>query len=123
MRTPDSSHPISIHPVAGRVVVRAGETVLVSTSDALELREASYPPVLYLPRSDARMDLLVPSALRTTCPYKGEASYFSLNAVGSTAKDAVWSYERPYPAVSEIAGRLAFYPQHVKIEVAPEERR
>ncbi|MDR4307067.1 DUF427 domain-containing protein [Chelatococcus sambhunathii] len=123
MRTPDENHPITIRPVAGRVVVKVGETVLVSTRDALELREAAYPPVLYLPRGDAEMDLLEPSALRTSCPYKGEASYFGLRVGSALIKDAVWSYERPYPAVAGIAGRLAFYPQHVVIETTPEERR
>jgi uncharacterized protein (DUF427 family) len=120
MREPDPDHPIAITPVAGRVVVRFAGTVVASTRDALELREAAYPPVLYLPREHAEMGYFEPSEKRTRCPYKGEAGYFSLRAGGAHAPDAVWTYETPYPAVAEIGGRLAFYPDHVVVEVAPE---
>lgn len=120
MREPSADHPIVIEPVAGRVVIRYAGMVILQTRDALELREASYPPVLYLPREHAEMGVFEPSARRTTCPYKGEASYFSLRAAGAYAPDAVWCYEAPYPAVAAIAGRLAFYPDRVTIEIAAE---
>ncbi|RXF68248.1 DUF427 domain-containing protein [Hansschlegelia zhihuaiae] len=120
MLEPGPGHPITIAPVPGRVVVRYAGTAVLSTRDALELRESSYPPVLYLPREDAEMGYFEPSEKRTRCPYKGEASYFSLRAGGAHAPDAVWSYEAPYPAVAEIAGRLAFYSDRVTIEIAPE---
>jgi len=120
MRQPGPAHPITISPVAGRVVVRFGGTVILTTREALELREADYPPVLYLPRENAEMTYFEPSPRRTTCPYKGEASYFGLRIGSSHAPDAVWTYETPYPAVDEIRGRLAFYPERVTIEVAPD---
>ena len=105
---------IEISPAAGRVVVKWRGRTVVDTTHALELKEGSYPPVFYFPREDADMSLLSASARRTTCPYKGEASYFSL---GDDA-NAVWSYETPKPDVSAIAGHLAFYPDKVEIERA-----
>ena len=63
------------------------------------------------------MSLLKPTAHASHCPYKGDANYFSIVAGGSTADNAVWSYEQPFPAMAEIAGYLAFYPSRVdKIE-------
>lgn len=120
MREPGPDHPITIEPVAGRVVVRYAGTVVASSRDVLELREANYPPVLYIAREHAEMSSFEPSGKRTTCPYKGEASYFGLRVGGAHAPDAVWSYEAPYPAVAAIAGRLAFYPDRVTFEIAPE---
>ncbi|HVI30032.1 DUF427 domain-containing protein [Hansschlegelia sp.] len=117
MREPGPAHPITISPVTGRVVVRFGGAVILVTRDALELREANYLPVLYMPREQAEMTYFEPSSKRTTCPYKGEASYFGLRIGISHAPDAVWTYENPYPAVDAIRGRLAFYPERVSIEV------
>ena len=102
---------ISITPVSGRVVVRWRGAAVVDTRQALELREGSYPPVLYVPRADADMSAFTPTPRHTTCPYKGEASYFSL---GEDA-NVVWSYETPKPEVAAIAGHLAFYPDKVEI--------
>lgn len=76
-----------------------------------------YPPVQYIPRADADMSLLKPTAHASHCPYKGDASYFSIAANRRTADNAVWCYEQPFPAMAEIAGHLAFYPHRVdKIE-------
>ena len=106
-------HPIEIRPEPRRVRVVAGGHILAETTRALRLREASYPEVLYIPREDARMDFLRPSHHRTHCPHKGDASYFSLCLPTGLEPDAVWSYEKPFPAVAEIAGHLAFYPNRV----------
>ena len=107
---------IEITPVAGRVVVRWRGHVVVDSSQALELREGSYPPVLYLPRGDADMKFFKPTARHTTCPYKGEASYFTLADAGASDDNAVWSYETPKAGVEAIAGHLAFYPSKIEIE-------
>lgn len=120
MREPGPGHPITITPVAGRVVVRFGGVVVLTTRDAVELREASYPPVLYLPREDAEPGYFEASGKTTHCPYKGDASYLSLRSGARHAADAVWSYEAPCPAVAAIAGRLAFYPDRVSVEIAAE---
>ena len=114
MASPASEqHPIRIEPEPRRVRVMAGGHVIAETKRALSLREASYPPVLYIPREDARMDFLRPSVHRTHCPHKGDASYFSLCLPTGLEPDAVWSYENPFPAVAAIAGHLAFYPNRV----------
>lgn len=115
MKLPGPDHPITVLPFQGRVVVRFGDTVVADTSRALELREASYKPVLYIPREDARLALYETSGQRTHCPYKGDASYFHLNANGTHAENAVWSYEAPFAAMEAIRGHLAFYPNKVAI--------
>ena len=117
MKIPGPDHPITIAPNPRRVRVTAGGKVIADTIRALTLREASYPPVHYIPRADADMSALAPTAHATHCPYKGDASYFTIETGGKYAENAVWSYLQPYPAVKEIAGHLAFYPNRVdKIE-------
>lgn len=116
-KIPGPDHPITISPTSGRVVVRFGGEVVAETTHALTLKEGSYPPVQYVPRADARMAHFAKTAHGTHCPYKGDASYFSLKSESGSAENAVWSYETPFPAVKEIAGHLAFYPDKVEIEV------
>ena len=117
MKLPGPDHPITIARNAKRVRVIYGNKVIADTTGALTLREASYPPVQYIPRADAAMDLLKPTAHTSHCPYKGDASYFTIAAGGKTMENAVWSYDNPFPAMAEIAGYLAFYPNRVdKIE-------
>ncbi len=116
MKLPGPDHPITIEPAKGRVVVRFGGEVIADTTQALELREASYPAVLYIPRGDARMAQYAKTAHSTHCPYKGDASYFDLKAGDKSAPNAVWSYETPYPAMAAIKDHLAFYPQQVTVE-------
>ena len=95
-------------------------TVIADTRHALTLQEAGYAPAHYIPRADVAMNLLKPTAHASHCPYKGDANYFSIVAAGNTSDNAVWSYEQPYPAMAEIAGFLAFYPNRVdKIEELP----
>ena len=110
---PSDEHPITVRRTGGRGVIRRGDAVVVDTRDALTLQEASYPAVQYVPRKDVELSLLERSQHTTYCPFKGDASYFSLPDV----PNAVWSYEAPYPAVAEIQDHLAFYPQHVDVEV------
>ncbi len=118
MRTPGPDHPISITEHPSRVEVRANGQVVVSTTRALALQEADYPVMLYLPREDADMQLLERSATTSVCPFKGEASYFSLVVNGQTDKDVVWTYESPNPAVAAIKNHLAFFPNKVEVSGA-----
>jgi uncharacterized protein (DUF427 family) len=121
IKTPGPDHPISIEPLAGRVTVTAGGKVVADSEHALVLREASYPPVYYIPRADADMTLLERSARTSHCPYKGDAAYFSIPGAGAKGADAVWTYEESYPAAAQIAGHLAFYPDRVDaIEIRQE---
>jgi uncharacterized protein (DUF427 family) len=114
MKLPGPDHPITIAPNPGRVRVRLGGEVVADTTRALRLQEADYRPVLYVPREDARMALFTRTQRRTHCPYKGNASYYTVQAGGGRrAEDAAWSYEAPYPAMAPIAGHLAFYPDRV----------
>lgn len=116
IRIPGPDHPITVTPFEGKVVVSAGGKVIVETTHALLLKEASYPPVYYVPRVDTDMASLERSAHQTYCPYKGDASYFSL-PTGEAGTNGVWTYEAPYPAVAEIKDHLAFYPDKVEIGV------
>ena len=109
---------ITITPADGTWIVRANGAILAETTRALELREGSYPPVVYIPREDVAMALFEGSPTRTTCPHKGQASYFSFVGPDGTVRDAAWSYETPKDGVAPIAGHLAFYPSKVKLERA-----
>ena len=106
MKTPGPDHPITIEPHTGRLRVACDGVVIADTTRALVLQESTYPAVFYVPREDADMSRLV-------APTR---NYFSIEAGGATADNAVWSYERPYPAMAEIAGHLAFYPNKVSFE-------
>lgn len=116
MKLPGPDHPIDITANPKRIRVIADGVVIADTTHALSLKEASYPAVNYIPRQDAKMDLLQRTDRVTHCPYKGDASYFSIAANGKTLDNAIWTYETPYPAMAEISGYLAFYPDKVKIE-------
>ena len=116
MKLPGPDHPITITANPKRIRVLADGIVIADTSKALTLKEASYPAVQYLPREDAQMELLQRTDRVTHCPYKGDANYFSIVADGKTLDNAIWTYEAPYPAMTEISGYLAFYPDKVKIE-------
>jgi uncharacterized protein (DUF427 family) len=116
MRLPGPDHPITISANPRQIRVTAGDTVIAETSHALSLKEASYPAVQYVPRADAKMELLKRTERVTHCPYKGDASYFSIAADGKTIENAIWTYETPFPAMAEISGYLAFYPDKVQIE-------
>ena len=116
MKLPGPDHPITIAPYKGRVVVRFGEVVVADSTEALELREAGYPPVLYIPRADARLAHYERTTRSTHCPYKGDASYFTLVDGARRDENAVWSYETPFPAMAQIANHVAFYPDKVRIE-------
>ncbi|KAF1005738.1 MAG: hypothetical protein GAK28_02953 [Luteibacter sp.] len=116
VKIPGPDHPITVEPFQGRVTVRDGDRVIVDTRKALRLQEASYPPVFYVPRDDADMASLVRTEHHTWCPYKGEASYFSLPGNSERAINAIWSYESPHDAVAAIRDHLAFYSDRVRIE-------
>jgi uncharacterized protein (DUF427 family) len=114
-------HEIITRPSDARVVVTLGGEVIADTRDAVEMRESMgkgkstlAPVVYYIPRKDVKMERLAKTAHRTHCPFKGDASYFSV--VGGP-ENAVWSYEQPYDEMAAIRERLAFYPD--KFEIRP----
>jgi uncharacterized protein (DUF427 family) len=115
VRIPGPDHPITVTPAAKHIVVKFAERTLADTHNALTLREASYPAVQYIPRTDADMSQLQRTDHRTYCPYKGDCSYYSIPALGERGVNAVWTYESPHEAVASIKDHLAFYSDRVTI--------
>ncbi len=112
-KIPGPDHPIAIEANSSRVVVTVRGKVIADSRAALTLREASYPPVQYFPRADVDMTALTRSEHMTYCPYKGEASYYSIPAGGDRSVNAVWTYEAPFEATAQIKEYVAFYPDRV----------
>jgi uncharacterized protein (DUF427 family) len=118
VKIPDATHPITVSPTGARVTVRIGGVTVAETDKALSLAEASYPVAQYIPLEDVDQSLLDRSTTQTFCPYKGDASYYSVKTPdGTTEADVIWTYEHPYPSVAEIAGYVAFYPDRSEITV------
>jgi uncharacterized protein (DUF427 family) len=114
------AHPISIERNPKRVRVHFNGRIIADSRSALTLREANLPPVQYIPREDADMTVFERTSHRTHCPFKSDASYYTLRVDGRVAENAVWTYEEPFPAVQAIKGHLAFYPNRVdRIEELP----
>lgn len=106
-------HRVDLVPEPRRLkVVFAGVTIADSAS-TLRVEETGHGPVHYFPPKDVRTDLLRPSERHTRCPFKGEASYWTIAAPGKTAEDAVWAYPEPYDEVAGLAGYFAFYGNRV----------
>ena len=118
MKIPGPDHEIDIVPSGDRVVVRSGESTIADSQSTLVLLEANHPPVRYVPLADVARSLLTPSELSTYCPYKGDASYYSIVAEEERGTDAVWFYDEPYPAVAQIKDHVAFYPDRVELTVS-----
>lgn len=104
-------HKVELKPGPARVRVTVNGETVADTTHAIALHENGYPAVYYIPRADVKMDRLVRTAHHTRCPFKGEASYFSL--IPNGAENAVWTYEQPYDEVLPIKDHLAFYPNKV----------
>ena len=118
VRLPAVTHPITIRLTGSHVTVRVGGVTVAATDRALSLAEASYPVVQYIPIEDVDQALLRRTATETYCPFKGEASYYSLELPGgATEADIIWFYEQPYDAVKEIAGHVAFYANRAQVTV------
>jgi uncharacterized protein (DUF427 family) len=113
VKIPGPDHPISIEANPSRIVVKVGGVIIADTSAALTLREASYPPVQYIHRRDVDMAALMRSEHTSYCPYKGDASYYSIPAGGARSRNAVWTYEAPFEAMAQIKDYVAFYPDRI----------
>ena len=122
IKIPGPDHPITITPLKGQVTVIVAGRRVADTHEALTLKEATYPPVQYIPRKDVDWVQLQRTLHQTYCPYKGECAYYSIPAGGERSINAAWTYEAPYAAVSEIREYMAFYPDRVDaIEVVAED--
>jgi uncharacterized protein (DUF427 family) len=113
----DPGHTITLSREGRHVTVSFNGELVADTRNAITLHEKGHAPALYVPRSDIRMDRLVATGHHTTCPFKGEARYWSVVANGETAENALWAYDTPYDEVAGIAGHAAFYPGKVDIAV------
>lgn len=115
-RKPD--HKVVFTPAKAHIVVKLGGEVIAETDRALLCEESGHGPVHYIPMTDTRADLFRPTATSTHCPFKGNASYWSVTAGGKEARDAAWSYDLPFDEARAIKGYMAFYPDRVdSIEV------
>ena len=107
---PDSTHRIDIEHGPARIL--KGDEVIASADRAVLLSETGYPTRAYLARDDIHA-AIEPSAKISFCPFKGEASYWTVAGI----EDVAWSYEDPKTEVDAIRGRLAFYPGRVTVEI------
>ena len=110
---PGPDHPITVMANPNRVVVSVAGRVVANTERALVLQESTYPAVQYIPLADVDQTLLERTDNSTYCPFKGDASYYSITVGGERSVDAIWTYQDPYAAVSEIKDHVAFYPDRV----------
>src|SRR5690349_88932 len=108
-----SGHTISTEPGSVRVRVMIGGVEIADSDRAVLLHETGLPVRYYLPTADVRMDLLAPTETSTTCPFKGEASYWSASLDGREVPDVAWSYPTPIAERADIAGLVCFYPERV----------
>lgn len=117
MKIPGPDHPITIEPFAGDVTISFGDKIVAQSGQALALNESTYPAVYYLPRTDVEMAYFDETDRVTHCPYKGDATHFTIRADREVAENAAWSYQSPYPPVSDIAGHIVFYADKVTVAV------
>jgi uncharacterized protein (DUF427 family) len=117
---PGPDHPITVTPNPARVTVTVGGKVVADSRNALTLQESTYPAVQYIPMADVDTSLLERTETSTYCPFKGDASYYSVIPGGERSVDAIWVYEEPREAVAAIKDHVAFYPNRVdSIEITP----
>jgi uncharacterized protein (DUF427 family) len=115
-----SGHTITIIAANRHIEVSVGGQKLAESDRALRLDETGLPPRYYIPRQDVRTELLRPTARKTTCPFKGQASYWSVQVGGEIYKNLVWSYETPIPQAGPIAGLMCFYDERVELTIGDE---
>ncbi|VEG37953.1 short-chain dehydrogenase of uncharacterised substrate specificity [Mycolicibacterium flavescens] len=117
---PTAKHPITVEPTGRHVTVRVNGEIVADTDRALTLQESTYPAVQYIPLADVAKDKLRQSDTQTYCPFKGDAGYYHVvTETGAVIEDAIWTYQKPYPAVAPIAGHVAFYPDKAQVVVDP----
>ncbi|UUP16756.1 DUF427 domain-containing protein [Nitratireductor thuwali] len=117
----EAEHRITVTPYEGTVNVRFSDAMIASTDEALVLREEGHEPVFYIPFDHIYFEFLPPSDTRSRHPFKGEARFWNVEAVGEAADDVMWAYETPDDRVRPIAGHGAFDPDKVTIEATPDE--
>ena len=118
---PNVGHPITATANPNRIRVTVGGQVVAETTWGISVREAFYPRVLYVPMADVDQSLIQKTEHTSYCPYKGEASYYSIPIGGAKSRNAMWTYENPRPPVAVLQHYVAFDPRKVdSIEEFPE---
>ena len=112
-----TGHTITIGPADAHVQVKLGDQTVAESDRAIRLDETGLPSRYYIPRDDVRTELLEATARHTTCPFKGEASYWSVKLGDDVYDNLVWSYETPIPDAEGIRGLLCFYNERVDLTV------
>lgn len=115
----DPTGRISLQRNSRQVRIRAGGVLIADSREAIELHETGYPVRQYIPRKDIAMELLQRSETITHCPFKGDATYYSIDLNGETMTDAAWSYEQPFEAMAEIKEHVAFDTRIVEEKFGP----
>jgi len=110
-----TDHPITISRADNVILAKLGHVIVAKSAATLALKEASYPIVYYFPREDVHVAALTPTDRQTHCPYKGDASLYTVTVDEHVIENAAWSYETPIRSVCEIAGHVAFYPGEIEI--------
>ncbi len=113
-------HPgyqVTIEPSSAHIRVLVGETVIADTKKAVAVMETQHHPVWYLPRVDIRENLLSKTETTTYCPFKGDASYWSVTINGDTLVDVMWSYLTPFEECQPLQGYVSFYTDRVRLEI------
>ena len=113
----NSGHTVTISPADLHVVVRVDGEKIAETDHPVLLDETGLPTRYYFPRADVRMDLLRATSFSTQCPFKGQASYWTLELGDSVHDGIVWTYEQPIAGAEGIAGLLSFYNDRVELTV------
>jgi len=111
-------HRITLENDGRRMRARFGDQTLAESSAAVVVREGRYPPVVYFPHADVAWSQLEATAHHTHCPFKGDASYWSIQGAGERGENAAWSYRAPFDQVAALCGMVAFYTDRVEVEPA-----
>lgn len=109
-------HRVDFEPSSDRIRVKLGGVVIADSNRTLTVRETNHEPVTYFPRRDVRFDLLEATSHQTFCPFKGDASYWTIRAGDAVRENAVWGYEDPFAEAEKLAGYVAFYADRVEWE-------
>ena len=113
----DPYHRVDVLESSRHVKVTVNGEVVAESERPKILFETGLPPRYYIPPEDVREEVLVESEKSTGCPYKGTASYWSVESGGERAEDVVWYYPEPISAVEKVRGHLCFYNEKVDLEV------
>lgn len=109
-------HPVTVKQNDADIRILANGEVVAESHAALTVLEKGHKPVLYLPPQDVRRDLLQQTSHSTHCPYKGDATYWTVTAGGVAIENAAWSYDDPSPQVAQLKGYFAFHTERVDVQ-------